>query len=147
MEYRRITADEVPAVAAFAIEGMRMDLYPGLSVSDLKVAFVIRHFAESWQDFHLAAFDGTRMVGGIAAAVCEPMFLGGAEAHVVMCRAVVPGVGRRLIAALRKWADTDSRVRRVLFPQEFHADPRALRLLARYGFAQHVTTCIYNKGA
>lgn len=146
MEYRRITVAEVPAVAAFAIEGMRVDLYPGISVSDLKVAFVARHFAESWQDFHLVAFEDGKVVGAIAAAVSDILFFERAEAHVVMCRAVVHGVGRRLIAALRKWADTDDRVRRVLFPQEFHADPRALKLLARYGFTQHVTTCVYNKG-
>lgn len=146
MEYRRITADEVPAVSAFAIEGMRVDLYPGISVSELKVAFVARHFAESWQDFHLVAFEGGKVVGAIAAAVSDILFFERAEAHVVMCRAVVPGVGRRLIAALRKWADTDDRVRRVLFPQEFHADPRALKLLARYGFTQQVVSCIYNKG-
>lgn len=146
MEYRRITADEVPAVAAFAIEGMRADLYPGITLSQIKVAFVTRHFAESWQDFHLVAFDGGKVVGAIAAAVSDILFFDRAEAHVVMCRAVVPGVGRRLIAALRKWSDSDERVRRVLFPQEFHADPRALKLLARYGFTQHVTTCVYNKG-
>lgn len=86
------------------------------------------------------------MVGGIAAAVVEMPFFERWEAHVIMCRAVVPGVGRRLIAALRAWADQDFRIKRVLFPQEFHADPRALRMLARYGFKQTVTTAIYYKG-
>lgn len=126
---------------------MRLDLYPELEISKIKVEFVAKHFADSWHDFHLVAFDAGRVVGGIAAAVQEPLFFGRAEAHVVGCRAVVPGVGRRLIAALRKWADTDSRVRRVIFPQEFHADPRALKLLARYGFTQHAISCVYNKPA
>lgn len=132
-------------MAAFAIEGMRMELYPAIELSKLKVEFVTKHFAESFQDFHLVAFDGARVVGAIAAAVQETLFFSRAEAHVVMCRAVVPGVGRRLIAALRRWADEDSRVRRVIFPQEFHADPRALRLLARHGFTQRMTTCVFNK--
>lgn len=123
-----------------------MDLYPSIELSRLKVEFVTKHFAESFQDFHLAAFEGSRVLGAIAAAVQEPLFFSRAEAHVVMCRAVVPGVGRRLIAALRRWADQDDRVRRVIFPQEFHADPRALRLLARYGFTQRMTTCVFNKG-
>lgn len=146
MEYRRLTTQDIPAVAAFAIEGMRVDLYPGLELSRLKVEFVTKHFAESFQDFHLAAFDAGRLVGAIAAAVQEPLFFNRAEAHVVMCRAVVPGVGRRLIAALRRWADQDQRVRRVIFPQEFHADPRVLRLLGRYGFTQRTTVCVFNKG-
>lgn len=132
-------------MAAFAIEGMRVDLYPGLELSRLKVEFVTKHFAESFHDFHMVAFEGGRVVGAIAAAVQEPLFFARAEAHVVMCRAVVPGVGRRLIAALRRWADQDARVRRVLFPQEFHADSRALRLLGRYGFTQQMTTCVFNK--
>ena len=147
MEYRRITLAEVPSVAGFAIEGMRVDLYPGIELSKLKVEFVTKHFAESWADFHLVAFDGTgKVVGAIAAVVSELLFFDRAEAHVVMCRATVPGVGRRLIAALRKWVDSDDRVRRALFPQEFHADPRALKLLARYGFAQQAVTCVFNKG-
>lgn len=147
MEYRRITIEDVPKVSAFAIEGMRVELYPGINLSRLKVEFVTKHFAESWADFHLVAFDGAgKVVGAIAAVVSEILFFDRAEAHVVMCRATVPGVGRRLIAALRRWVDTDDRVRRALFPQEFHADPRALKLLARYGFTQQMVTCVFNKG-
>lgn len=135
----------MPAVAEFAIEGMRADLYPGLRLSRKKVDAVVEHFRGSWTDFHLVAFDKGKVAGAIAAAVQELLFFERAEAHVVMCRAVVPGVGRRLIAALRAWAGSDIRVRRVQFPQEFHADPRAVRLLARYGFTQCVTTCVFNK--
>jgi hypothetical protein len=145
VEYRRITTDEVPAVAAYAMEGMRLDLYPALRVSTIKVQFVTQHFAQSLQDFHLVAFDRGRIAGAIAAAVQEPLFFDRAEAHVVMCRATVPGAGRALIAALRKWADGAVAVRRVIFPQEFHADPRALRLLHRYGFTQQVVSCVFNK--
>ena len=125
---------------------MRPDLYPML-LSLPKINATIRHFSESATDFHLAAFDGARMVGGIAAAVTPLHWFERCAAHVVMGRAVVPGVGRKLIAALKAWADNDMRIRSVQWPQEFHGDPRICRLLERYGFRQQVTTCIYYKGA
>lgn len=68
MEYRRLTPEDMPAVAAFAIEGMRLELYPGLRVSEAKVLGVVDHFRKSVRDFHLVAFDGGRVVGAIAAA-------------------------------------------------------------------------------
>jgi hypothetical protein len=138
--------DEYQQVADFAIEGMRCDLYPGLRLQRAKVDHVVQHFGASQSDFHQIAVDGGRVVAALAAAVSDMLFFERSEAHVVMCRSVMPGVGRKLIAALRAWADADMRIRRVQFPQEFHADPRARRMLARYGFTQQVTTCVYNKG-
>ena len=145
MEYRRLKPEDMPAVAAFAIEGMRADLYPGLRLNEAKVLGVVDHFRKSCRDFHLVAFDSGRVAGAIAAVVSEMLFFERCEAHVVMCRAVVPGTGSRLIGALRAWADEQMMLRRVQFPQEFHADPRALKLLARHGFSQQVTTCVFNK--
>lgn len=145
MEYRRIRSEDRAAVIAFTTEGMQAHRYP-LRVSPGKMQAMVQHFEKANRDFSLGAFDGPVMVGGIAALVQEMPFFERWEAHVILCRAVVPGVGRRLIAELRKWADGDFRIKRVLFPQEYHADPRALRLLARYGFAQTMTTAIYYKG-
>lgn len=144
MEYRRIQPDDVPSVAQFAVEGMRPHLYP-MRLSPEKVKAHIEHFMRSTSDFHLAAFDGSRIVGGIAAAVYESPFWERCDATVVMCRAVVPGVGRRLIAALRAWIDDDMRVRRCMFPVEFDADPRMPRLLARYGFSGAQAVCVLQK--
>jgi hypothetical protein len=145
VEYRRLKPEDVADVAEFAAVGMQAHRYP-LRVSMAKVNATVQHFERSATDFHLVAFDGGKVAGAIAAAVAELPFFERWEAHVVMCRAVVPGVGRRLIAALRAWADQDFRIKRVQFPQEYHADPRALKLLARYGFAQTVTTAVYYKG-
>lgn len=146
MEYRKLTKADLPEAAAFAIEGMRAEMYPALRVAPAKVLALVTHFERSGHDFHLGAWHDGRLVGAIAALSSEMLLHDWCEAHVVMCRAVVPGVGRRLIGALRDWAMADPRIRRVQFPQEFHADPRALRLLARYGFQQRVTTCVLYKG-
>ena len=144
MDYRRIQPDDARQAAAFAIEGARPHLYP-MRFSPDKVQATIEHFMRSTSDFHLAAFDGDRIVGGIAAAVYESPWFERCDATVVMCRAVVPGVGRRLLAALRAWIDDDMRVRRAFFPLEFDADPRMQRLLARYGFSGTQTVCAYHK--
>lgn len=137
--------DDVPAVAAFAIEGMRVHKYPGLRVSEPKVRAVVEHFERSHSDFHLCAFKGDELVGAIAAAVVEMPFFERYEAHVVMCRAVEPGSGERLISSLRTWADRDMRIRRVQWPQEFDARPGVARIAARHGFTQRNTNCIYYK--
>ena len=145
MEYRLLDHADLTAVANFAAEGMQAHRYP-MRVSMAKVHATVAHFARSRGDFHLVAFDNGRVVGAIAALVSELPFFERFEAHVVMCRAIVPGVGRKLIAALKAWAENDFRIKRVQFPLEFHADPRQARLLERYGFKQQVTTCVFYKG-
>ena len=144
MDYRRIQPGDVLQAEAFAIEGMRPELYP-MRLSRDKVRATIEHFMRSTSDFHLAAFDGERVVGGIAASVYESPWFERCDATVVMCRAVVPGVGRRLLAALKAWVVDDIRIRRAFFPTEFDADPRMQRLLARYGFTSTQTVCAYHK--
>jgi hypothetical protein len=144
IEYRRIQPADLAAAAEFAIRGLRPDLYP-MRLAPEKVDSTIRHFMHSTTDFHLGAFDGERVVGGIAAVVTESPWFERADATVVMCQAIVPGVGRRLLAALRAWMDGDMRIRRAFFPLEFDADPRMLRLLARYGFGSSQVVCIYHK--
>lgn len=144
IEYRRIQPADAEQAAAFAIQGMRPDLYP-MRLSREKVGATIEHFMRSTSDFHLAAFDGERVVGGIAAAVYESPWFERCDATVVMCRAIVPGVGRRLLAALKAWMDDDMRIRRAFFPLEFDADIRMLRLLARYGFGGSQVVCTYHK--
>lgn len=146
IEYRRLTLEDTQVVADFAIEGMRADLYPGLRPSASKVLGVVNHFRQSERDFHLVAFDGKRVVGAIAALVSEMLFFERSEAIVVMCRSVVPGVGMRMFSALRAWADDQMMVRRVVFPLEFHADPRQSAVLdKRYGFKRSTRTCVFEK--
>jgi len=110
-----------------------------------KVQATIEHFMRSTSDFHLAAFDGERIVGGIAAAVYESPWFERSDATVVMCRAVVPGVGRQLLASLRAWIDDDFRIRRVMFPTEFDARPGMQRLLQRFGFSRVSAVCTMEK--
>lgn len=145
--FRRITADEVPQAAEFAAGGMDLARHPGVRLSQAKMIEVARHFAASTADFHLAAFDeAQRLVGVIAACVTEMLTFERCEAHVVLCQARgVPGVGRTLIAELRRWADEDMRVRRIQFPEEIGARPGFARLLRRYGFTRVQRVCLYEK--
>jgi GNAT superfamily N-acetyltransferase len=145
VEYRRITPADIEPVAAFAVDGMRPHLYPGVRVSDEKVAAIVRHFQGSWSDFHLVAFDDGKPAGIVAAAVVESPFFERAEAHVVALRTVAAGAGPRLLQALRTWADRETRVRRVLFHCEFDAPAAMRRLLRRYGFTHQGVTCTYYK--
>lgn len=145
IDYRRIQPADAAKAAEFAIAGMRPELYP-LRLSREKVEGTIQHFMRSTSDFHLGAFDGPSVVGGIAACVYESPFFERCDATVVMCRAIVPGVGRRLLSALRDWIDGDMRIRRAFFPLEFDADTRMLRLLARYGFGGSQVVCTFHKG-
>lgn len=144
IEYRRIQPVDAAQAAAFAIEGMRPDLYP-MRLSQEKVEATIEHFMRSTSDFHLAAFDGDRVVGGIAATVYESPFFERCDATVVMCRATLPGVGRKLVAALKTWAEDDIRIRRVMFQTEFDARPGMLRLLRGFGFSRVSAVCAMEK--
>jgi hypothetical protein len=145
VNFRRITSRDIEVVASYAIEGMQPGLYP-LHVDRAKVRAVIGAFVEpSHDNFQLAAFVGDKMVGGIAAAVMPLLFFERCEAHVVMCRATLPGAGLRLLRALRQWADADMRIRRVVWPIEFHADPRIAKMAARAGFSNQLTVATYYK--
>ena len=139
-----VKADEVQQLADFAIEGMQAHRYP-LHVSRAKVLAVIEAVRTGANHFGLAAFDGSRIVGAIAALVCDMLFFERCEAHVVMCRAVVPGAGARLIRALQRWAAADMKIRRVHFPVEEGADPRTAKLLTRCGFTRPQTNYLYYK--
>ena len=133
MEFRRITAADVDRVEAFAIEGMRPALYP-MQLSRDKVRSVITHFAHSQRDFQLAAFDGERMVGGIAALVSDLLWFERCEAHVVMLYATQAGVGRELVRRMFEWVRDDPRIRRVLWALEFDAPVSMMRMCTRMGF-------------
>lgn len=146
MEYRRIHEGDIEQVTQFAIAGLRPEMYPSLRVSVEKVQAAMRHFAGSAQDFHIAAFDGTKMVGGIAVAVHPGVFFERSEATVMMLRAVVPGVGRRMLAAFKAWADAQMHIRRVTFVEEFDAGRGLTRLMGMYGFRQQHTALVYLKG-
>lgn len=144
VEYRQLTAADVDAVSEFAIEGMRADLYAGRFVPG-KVKAAVEGFLMPG-GFHLLAFEGRRVVGMIAAVMNEQLWFERCAAYVIACRATVAGVGRRLIQALREWADAQFMVRTVIFPMEFHARPSMAKLLARWGFTKQQIVCTYEKG-
>jgi len=107
---------------------------------------VVEAFIEPHRDrFQLAALDGGQIVGGVAAVVMPMLWFERSEAHVLMCRATAPGAGRQLLGALKHWANQDMRVRRVIWPMEFHADPRIVKLAQRAGFANTLTVCTFYK--
>lgn len=139
-----ITDAQARELAQFAVDGMQVHRYP-LHVSMPKVAAVIDAVRRGPMHFGRVALQDGRVVGAIAAVVSEMLFFERWEAHVVMCRAVVPGVGRRLIRDLRAWAAADMKIRRVHFPMEEGADPRMGRLLARYGFDRCQSNAIFYK--
>lgn len=145
VEYRRITAEDVPVVAQFAIDGL--PLHDGLRLSRAKVEAVVSHFANAPSDFHLVAFVAGRVVGAIAACVTEMAFFERCEATVMVCQARggPRGVGRELLARLKAWADGEMRIRRIQFPIDAGARPGYARLVGRYGFQQVSQTCIYTK--
>lgn len=145
IEYRMVADNEVQQLAAFAIEGMQPHRYP-LHVSRFNVVALIRLIQKGEPHFGLAAVRDGEIVGAIAAFVTQMAFFERCEAHVVMCRAVAPGVGRKLISALRSWVDADMKIRRVQFPIEEFADPRIGKLLKRYGFDRVQTNAMYYKG-
>lgn len=120
----------------FAITGMRPHLYPHLLLSTDKVAGMVRHFVDNTRDtWNLCAFDGARPVAVVAALVQPLLWHERCEAHVLMCRSEVPGVGARLIRAMMDWASNDPRIRQISFAQEPDADPRQLGMLKRrFGF-------------
>ena len=145
MQFRRMTLDDLDQVAAFSMAGLRAHLYP-LWPSQEKVRHVVRHFIESETDFHLAAFDGERMVGGIAAAVTEMLWFERCEATVVMFRAQTAGVGAGLLDDMKTWAARDMRIRRVQIACEFDAPKAMARYLAMRGFKhQQVMAVAYKE--
>lgn len=146
IEIRRIKEWDVQAVVKFAIEGMQAENYP-LRVEEAKVRHWVRQFMpEDAPHFGQAAFNGGALVGAIAAFVTELPFFERHEAHIVLCRATEPGVGRRLIRYMSEWAKANMMIRRVVFPLEENADPRQALLLRRFGFTREQTNLIYYKG-
>lgn len=145
IEYRTITKADVPQAMAFVTDGMRPDLYPGVFAQD-KVRAVLEYFATTGGGFHLGAYEDGKPVGAIAALVQEREWKERMSAHVVCCRATVPGVGRRLVRALLDWADGQPMIQHVSFALECDADPRMRKLLERYGFSRQQVVMHYFKG-
>lgn len=142
MDYRPVQPSDVDAVAAFAIEGLRPDLYPG-HLDRSKVLRTIRHFCDG-NGWNLVAFDGARVVGVAAALEQEQFWFERREAIVVCLFATVPGVGWRLFRAMRRWFDADPMLRALRWPFEFDADPKQLRVAERFGCNSfHVTASRY----
>lgn len=146
MDYRRIDIADVDVVAAFALRGLRPERVP-MQASRERIAATVEHFRRTESDFHLAAFDGREMVGGIAVAVSPMLFFERAEAHVVFLFAVRPGVGFRLLRAAMTWADRQPHIRRVLWSLEDDAEhERLARIAGRYGFnRRHALLAAYKE--
>lgn len=145
MNLRRITTDDISEVAAFAVRGLRPDLYP-LHVSQAKVRGMVHHLALSQRDFQLAAFDDSgAMVGGIGVLRQELPWFERQEAVIVMFFATVAGVGRTLLQAAVEWFQADPMLRRLTWPLEADADVRAmLRYAGRQGFnSSNVNATLY----
>lgn len=133
MEFRRLKPSDIEAVTAFAVQGMRPDLYPG-HLDMNKVRTTVRHFCHSASDWHLAAFEGDQVVGICAVQVSEQPWFERHQATVVALYAVVPGVGRRLVRELMAWYGEQPMLRRLHWPQEFDVRPSMLRYAERLGF-------------
>lgn len=145
MDFRRILPGEVERVAEFAIRGLRPFRYP-LYLDRDKVRATIDHFAHSTRDFHLAAFDGDELVGGIAVFVSSMPWFERSEAHVLMFFADRPGAGLPLLRAAMRWVDRQMGIRRVLWPLEDDANAeRYARIARRYGFNRRQTVLLAYK--
>lgn len=147
--YRKITSADVDSVTAFAIEGLRPERFP-MVFCPRKTRAAVEHFAGSAGDFQCAAFDGSRVVGAIAAMVSESPFFERCDAHVWLLYAKVPGVGRELVNRMLAWAKGHPMVRRVVWAQNSDADPRtkalAKRCADRAGLAvEEVTMQVFYK--
>lgn len=141
--YRRATEADIDALAAFAIDGLRPERQPML-MSYPKIEATIRHFIGP-NDFSLMAEEGGKILGAVALMVVEMLWFERSEAHVVMCRATRPGVGRELLKRAMDWCRDDTRIQRVVWSLEDDA-PRATARLARMlGFNVTQTICVAHK--
>lgn len=146
MDYRRINPEDISHVTEFVIQGLRPDLYP-LHLSKTKIRSACEFFMKSQADFHLAAFDGGKMVGGIAVHVAEMLWFQRSEAHVVMFFATVPGVGFKLLRAAMQWVHGHIGIRRVLWPLEDDAPSQRMQSIAarRFGFNRSQQVLLFYK--
>lgn len=145
VEYRRVTAAEFEQVARFVVEAMHVERYP-LHFDGRKMRERMRRIFEGGDGFHLAAFDGPRIVGGVAAVVQDMAWFERCEAHVVQFRALDVWVGMRLLRELMRWFRSDMRLRRVLWAHELGADPAMALLARRAGFTGEQILSIAYKG-
>lgn len=144
--YRFATIADIPRLASYAIEGLRPERQQ-MVLSRPKVEATISHFVHSRSDFSLMAEADGQIVGAIAVLVADMLWFERCEAHVVMCRATKPGVGRELIHRAMQWAWADMRIQRVLWSLEDDA-PRATARLARMvGFETSQTLCVAHRRA
>jgi hypothetical protein len=136
------------AVVAFAIEGMRPTLYPHVILSEPKVRAMVDHLARGGpRVFQAAAFDEGGHVLALVGAVVQPMlWFERDEAHVVVCRSIVPGLGAKLIGQMMAWAAAKMNVRQVSFAMEPDADGRQLAMLRRrFGFQRSQQVALWAK--
>lgn len=144
MEIRRLNPSDIEAVTAFAIRGLRPDLYPG-HLDMNKVRTTVRHFCYSASDWHLAAFEGGEVVGICAVQVSEQPWFERCQGTVVALFATVPGVGWRLVRELMSWYGEQPMLRRLYWPLEFDVEPRMMRIAERFGFNSFNTVATHYK--
>lgn len=141
--FRRITADDIQAVVDYATWVLSKVDAP-MHVSPRKVRAAVEHFASTPGDFNLIAERDGRIVGAIAAFVSEMPWYERCEAHVAICHAE-PGAGLPLLRALKRWAEGEMRIRRVVWAHNADVDPRFIRLAERMGFVSQ-TMSVLQKG-
>lgn len=133
MEFRRATPQDIDAVTAFAIRGLRPGLYP-CHLSHAKVRGVVEHFANGGAGWSLGAFEDGKPLGIAAVLVQELPWFERCEAIVVALYAERPGVGRHLIREMFKWYAESPMLRVLRWPLEFDAEPRMMKIAERFGF-------------
>ena len=137
MTYRPMTAEDVPAVTALALEALRFGMGDApLTVSPDKVRGMVAGFASEPGHFHLIAFKGDAPVGAIAAYAAEMPFFDWCEAHVVMCYCTEPRAGTPLIKAMLAWVKSELRIRRVIWAMNDGAEKFSRVLQRKFGFGQ-----------
>ena len=93
------------------------------TVADKIISQALALISDWRNSFHLAAFDRTgEVIGAVAATVHEMPWFERCEAHVIQFRALDVWVGMRLLREMKRWADADMRIRRVVWVLELGAD-------------------------
>lgn len=148
-DFRSITRDDVPEVAAYALAALREVAPDGrVRISPLKVRDAVAFFAKdtSGLHFNLAAFELHGCVGAIAAVTAEMTYFERQEAHVMFARATLPGVGMKLIRELVGWVRAEPRLRRVVWAMNPSAmGSRMERVITRRLGFESVATLVWSK--
>ena len=145
IEYRRITAADVPALTDLALSAIPDD--PLLLVSAAKVRTMVEFFANSDAHFQLAAFDAGKPVAGVAMLVTEMPFHERMEGTIVFCFSRTAGAGLHLLRAMMRFVYESMQIRRVSWAMNMGFDRRLTLLAKKIQFQSDHPTFMHFKGA